>query len=210
MGAMAAGDLDQMVATFAIETYVDHFDMAAYLNWIRMYAPATSPLMVPAATPFGRALDVEQRQANVVDQIGRQYLSLVEPALDLSQPMVLTDDSAADDLSAGLDAAVGALDTSGVGTFSFVPLDKVDPDAAQLYDSAQNQANLDSRNAYLGADELTDLVVQFDVGGQPYLGFFSAVRYGDSWWLEQLGGNFATLVGVDPLRAGAVPAADVA
>ena len=69
--------------------------------------PATGPLMVPPATPFSRALGVEQRQANVVGQIGRQYLSLVEPDLDLSQPMVLTDDSAVDDFSAGLDAAVG-------------------------------------------------------------------------------------------------------
>ena len=33
----------------------------------------------------------------------------------------LTDDSAVDDLSAGLDAAVGALDTSGVGTFTLRP-----------------------------------------------------------------------------------------
>ncbi len=53
------------------------------------------------------------------------------------------------------------------------------------------------------------MVVQFDVGGQPYLGFFSVVRYGDSWWLEQLGGNFATLVGVDAFHVGAAPKGDV-
>ena len=51
--------------------------------------------------------------------------------------------------------------------------------------------------------------MRFDVGGQPYLGFFSVVRYGESWWLEQLGGNFATLVGVDLLHAGAVATGDI-
>jgi len=62
MNAMAAGDLDQMVGTFAVETYVDNFDFDVYLARIRAYSPFVAPLLVPPATPFTRALDVEQRQ----------------------------------------------------------------------------------------------------------------------------------------------------
>ena len=60
-----------------------------------------------------------------------------------------------------------------------------------------------------GADELTDLVVQFTVGEQEYLAFFSVARYGDAWWIEQLGGNFASLLGIGALQVGAVPTDEI-
>jgi hypothetical protein len=31
------------------------------------------------------------------------------------------------------------------------------------------------------------------------------VRYGDAWWVDQLGGSFATLMGVPTLEVGAAP-----
>ena len=158
-----------------------------------------APLLVPPATPFTRALDVEQRQATVVGQIARQYLGLAVPDLDLTQTVNLPDDSSVGDLSTELTTAVTGVDLSGVGSFTFVPLADVDAAAATNYASEQNRANLDAYRASVGADEVTDLVVRFEVGGQSFLGFFSALRYGDAWWLDQIGGNFAVLVGVDPV-----------
>ena len=205
MNAMAAGDLDQMVGTFAVETYVDNFDFDVYLARIRAYSPFVAPLLVPPATPFTRALDVEQRQGAVVGQIARQYLGLAVPDLDLTQTVNLPDDSSVGDLSTALTTAVTDVDLSGVGSFTFVPLADVDAAAATNYASEQNRANLDAYRASVGADEVTDVVVRFEVGGQSFLGFFSALRYGDAWWLDQIGGNFSVLVGVDAFHAGAAP-----
>ena len=180
-----------------------------YLARIRAYSPFVAPLLVPPATPFTRALDVEQRQGAVVGQIARQYLGLAVPDLDLTQTVNLPDDSSVGDLSTELTTAVTGVDLSAVGSFTFVPLADVDAAAATNYASEQNRANLDAYRATVGADEVTDLVVRFEVGGQSFLGFFSALRYGDAWWLDQIGGNFSVLVGVDAFHAGAAPEGDV-
>ena len=37
MNTMAAGDLDQMVGTFAVETYVDNFDFDIYSRGTHTY-----------------------------------------------------------------------------------------------------------------------------------------------------------------------------
>ena len=100
---------------------------------------------------------------------------------------------------------VAALDTAEIGSFTFVPLADVDAAAAEEYESEHNQTNLDELRRILGADELTDVVVRFTIEGSEFLAFFSVVRYGDAWWVDQLGGNFATLMGVPTLAVGAAP-----
>jgi hypothetical protein len=202
MTALAAGDLDAMVGTFAVETFVDRFDLRAYLEFIGVYSAAAIPVLLPAETPLATALDVEQRHADVVNQIRRQFVTLADPTIDPSELIVLTDDATLDEFYANLVATVVGVDTEGAGSFAFVALGDVDPESAELYESENNQANIEARRVVLGADAITDLAVRFDLGGRGFLAFFSIVRYADGWWVEQLGGNFATLLGVDPLSAG--------
>jgi hypothetical protein len=206
MNALAAADLDAMVGSFAVETFVDHFDLRAYLERVGVYSAVATPLQLPPDTPFTRALDLEQRQGAVVDQVRRQFVTLADPALDPTEFIALTDDAALDEFYTNFVAAVEAVDTQSARSFTFVALEDVDPASAARYESADNQANLDAHRAVLGADAITDLVVRFDVGGHGFLAFFSVVRYADGWWVEQLGGDFATLLGIDLVRAGTVPA----
>jgi hypothetical protein len=44
-----------------------------------------------------------------------------------------------------------------------------------------------SREAVLGADELTDLAVRFRSRDGDVYALFGVVRYGDQWWLSELG-----------------------
>ena len=165
--------------------------------------------MVPAETPFSRALGIEQRRGDVIGQIVYQYVALADPELVPNQTINLTDEAALEDFYSGLASAVAAVDTADAGSFTFVSMADVDPDAAADYGSEQNQANIEALRAVFGADELTDLVVQFTVGEQEYLAFFSVARYGDAWWIEQLGGNFANLLGIGALQVGAVPTDEI-
>ena len=209
MNGLAAGDLDAIVSGFAVETFVENFDLRGYLEWIGVYSTSATPLLVPAETPFSQALVVEERHGDVIGQIVYQYLTLSNPELDPSETVVLTDDATLDDFYSSLVSAITTIDTSEVGSFTFVPLTDVDPAVAETYESERNQTNLDTRRGVLGADEITDLVVRFTVGGQQYLAFFSVVRYGEAWWIEQLGGNFASLVGIPILQVGATPADEI-
>ena len=205
MNGLAASDLDAMASSFAIETFVDQFDFRAYLERIRAYSAAATPMLVPPATPLSRALAVEERHGDVIGQILYQYLALADPAFDPFETVVLSDDAVLDDFYNGLTTAVASVDMADASSFTFVPLADVDAESAERYESEQNQANLDSLRQVLGADELTDLVVRFTVSGHEYFAFFSVARYGDAWWVEQLGGNFASLMGIPPLRVGAAP-----
>jgi hypothetical protein len=205
MSALAAGDLDAMVGTFAVETFVDRFDLRGYLERIGAYSAVATPQLLPPETPLARALDVEQRHADVVNQIRRQFVTLADPGLDPTELIALTDDATLDDFYTGLVATVQEVDTQGAGSFAFVALADVDAASAELYESEDNQANLEARRVVLGADAITDLAVRFDLGGDGFLAFFSLVRYADGWWVEQLGGNFAILLGIDALSAGTEP-----
>ena len=205
MDGLAAADLDAMVSSFAVETFVEHFDFRAYLERIQAYQLAAMPLLLPPETPFTEALAVEQRHNNVVQQVVFQSLRLVDPELDMTQAISLTDETELDEFYSGLASAVAALDTAEIGSFTFVPLAEVDPAAAEDYESEQNQTNLDEQREVVGADEITDLVVRFTAGGREFFAFFSVVRYGDAWWIAQLGGNFAQLLGIPALEVGAAP-----
>jgi hypothetical protein len=205
MNGLAAGDADAMVSSFAIETFAEHFDLRAYLEWIGAYTLGATPILVPAETPFAAALGVEQRHGNVINQILFQYLGLIAPDVDPSLTVNVTDDTTLDEFYGDLDTAVTALDTSEIESFTFVPRAEVDPAAAEAYESEQNQANLDRRRGIFGADEISDVVVRFAVGGREFFAFFSVIRYGDAWWIDQLGGNFAQLLAIPALKVGAAP-----
>ena len=209
MDGLAAGDLDAMVSTFAVETFADNFDLRAYLERIGAYSASVTPVLVPAETPFTQALGVEQRHAEVIGQIRFQFLALADPDLEPTEMINLTDGTTLDDFYNGLVTAVAEVDLAEVGSFTFVPMADVDPSAAEDYASEQNQANLEELGDVFGADEITDLVVSFTIGGQEFLAFFSVVRYGDAWWVERLGGNFANLMGIPALRVGAAPADEI-
>lgn len=205
MTGLAAGDLDAMVSAFAVETFVDHFDLRAYLERVGVYSATVTPVLVPAETPFTRALGVEHRHGDVIGQIRFQFLALADPELEPTEVVTL-DDTTLEDFYTNLVAAAAEVELTEVGSFTFVPMADVDPAAAEAHQSEQNQANLESLREVFGADEIADLVVRFTVGEQEFLAFFSVVRYGDAWWVEQLGGNFANLMGIPALRVGAAPA----
>ena len=69
MNGLAGVDVDAMVSSFAVETFVDHFDFRAYLERLGVYSATVTPVVVPAETPFARALGVEQRHGDVIGQI---------------------------------------------------------------------------------------------------------------------------------------------
>ena len=151
MNGLADSDVDAMVSSFAVETYVEHFDLRAYLELVRVYSVPGNPLLVPAETPFSASLGVEQRHSSVIDQILFQYLALVDPKLDLATSVNVSDETVLDEFYSSLGSAVSTLDTTEVASFTFVPLADVDAAAAEDYESEQNQANLDSRREEFSA-----------------------------------------------------------
>lgn len=97
MNALAGADVEAMVGAFAIETFVDRFDLRAYLERIGVFSAAAAPVLIPPETPFTRALAVEERRGSVFGQIRFQYLAFADLDIDLGQGVNLTADTTVDD-----------------------------------------------------------------------------------------------------------------
>jgi hypothetical protein len=205
MGVLQQADLGAMTSAFAIETYVANYDLTADLTRIKAYVP-TAPIKLPPSDPFNVALNTESRRAQVVGGVLNQYLRLCCPDLDRSNVQALPDDAAVTSLVDELAASASSDVLTSIDTFTFVPLDDVSADTFEAYSSDRNEQNITGLEAILGADELTDLAVRFTTPDGDVYALFGVVRYGDQWWVHELGGTFAALLGLGFFDGGIVPA----
>jgi hypothetical protein len=200
---MADGDLGTMVGAFAIETYAANYDLTAYLEWIGAYGP-TAPVLLPASDPFNVALNTESRYSRVVSSITFQYLTLSYPDFEPMEVQPLADDAAVDSFLEDLSANATSEGLSSIESFTFVPLEEVSAAAYEHYISDNNRQSMARRDSIVGADESTDVAVRFPTAGGDVYALFSLVRYADTWWIHDLGGTFATLIGLEFTSSGIV------
>lgn len=198
--AFSAGDLAGAMAALSIEVYVENFDFEAMIEWQSFYLPAGNAVPLPSGDPLNTAINAEQRRAVVVDQILDQYFTLLDPELERTRGEQVDD---AAEFTSSLTATMTSESLAGLAEFEFVPLDDVDADAAELY-AGRDVENRANRDAVLGADETLAIAATTTVEGRPVTLLFEAVRYGDAWWLDSLGGRFATIVGLDYQNAGVI------
>jgi len=203
LGAMAAADFDGAVAAFAIEPYVERFDFAAMLEWLRYYQSFSSAQPLPSSNPFNAAINRQQRRALVAGQVTNQYFALVNPTFDRSATgTAFDDDAAVEAFVAELEAAMDPARLADLATYEPIDPAELDADAAELL-AGERGTELDRRQlAIAGADESAELAVSSAIGGRPVALLFRALRYGDSWWLETLQGILAQLLGLESLSPG--------
>jgi hypothetical protein len=198
LDALRAADVDGMIATFAMETYVERFDFERYLNRVKAYTGAMEQRL-PSASTFAKGINLAQRQGSLAVAICRQYLALFidDTAILEGAPIPLTEEEVTELARALADPA--HLQTLGSLRLAvFVP-------PAQLsdqYDSEQIGENISARAGVFGADELVDVAARVEIGERRYLFFFDVARYGDRWYNLGLSGTLANLMYVGATSGG--------
>lgn len=71
--AMQEGDVQGMLSTFAIETYVDNVDAQTYLTRMGAFVPDDQE-GVPLSNAYAREIAISRRYAGLADQLYMQYL----------------------------------------------------------------------------------------------------------------------------------------
>lgn len=199
MMAMSTGDLHGAIATFAVETYVANYDFEAVAELMGFYLSYNGLPPLPPDDPLNTALNVELRRSEVVRQILNQYFALVNPGLNGPQGEPVED---AAEFTESMSSAMASDALAGLADFEFVALEDIDPETAEMYageEVAQQQAE---RGAAFGIDESQAVAVETSVDGVGVTLLFDVARYGETWWLETLGGRFAILENVDNINAG--------
>lgn len=196
-------DLSQMLSAFAIESFVEHYDLKAMLEQIRAYTYSMA-IKLPNTNEIFESINVEARKGEIVQAIQFQLMSFHMPELDITQPVTFAGDDSAEAIATFLEAFEAntrTLTIKGLQFDAFIAPETLN----ELYLSEQNQKNLAKRAPVYGADEIKSVVASLTVEGKPYVLCCDAIRYGDAWYLLSLGGNISQLLGLSMFSGGLVP-----
>lgn len=198
--ALKRGDADGMLAACAVETYADSFDLAAQIERLQVYIPYSS--LLPDSDAMSQALNASLRQAELSQAMRLQYqfLSANDSALTDGAPIRLGDGESGQ-------ALLDRLYHSGLLSFlnTMVIGDAIDPTVLSTrYESELNQANLARQAAILGAQELRSVAIPVLFGSESLVFCPDVARYDGRWYIVNLQGNLANLLGSPSTQGGLV------
>lgn len=195
------GNLEGMLSTFAVESYVENFDMAMY---IEMNGIILSPraMAVTGTYPWnndpGAALNLELRRQQVCDIIYAQYISQLlagteyESILDgMPKPLDAPSDEAEQFIRI-LRRPPG---------FSNMKIGKALFGEDMLSESVLEQhSEILTRPNAAKADKLQDVCLELTIDGADYFLFFQTGRYHGKWYNMDSNSTLALLLGESSAR----------
>ncbi|MCL2811858.1 MAG: hypothetical protein FWD25_08215 [Clostridia bacterium] len=195
------GDLAQMISTFAIETYVEHFDLAAHIERRNQYDVTMRmifsnrrrlPVNLPNANPLIKELNIESRRSDIVIGIldllmGFQFTDQFDLYVSIA-PFPNEDFGDVVDFVDMLRENMESMALQSTVFETFMELEELD----EFFATENSQLYYDRICRTSGADEAKDTAVLLMIGAEPYVLCATAIRYGERWYLESLGGVFAS------------------
>ena len=201
--ALKKGDVEGMLATFAIETYVAEMDAQADLERTGVFQPSYG-MRLPLGGDYQRQVAVAVRYGQLAESLASQWMLYSWPegyaAFD-GASVALSEDGDAEAFLAGLaedDAAALWQEMEVVG---FVEPERM---STQYSDGSQSRAR---QAASYGCDEIVSVVAKLDIGGEEWYQCMDAARYGEKWYNLSLIGYIGHLLGLSLYSGGLVPAA---
>lgn len=196
-------DIDAMLSAIAVESYVEHYDLEAAAERIKVYFPLQE-IRLPNSNAYHLKLNIASRRDQLIKTITNQYLYYNSPGTlnDFENVHFAgTDDIA--DFFEGIER-----DTE---KYVFADLEIGDvhepEDVSELYSTDKNLKNIARQAEMFGVDEddVANVVIEFEADGQNWLFCPQAVRYNGKWYLQSAQGNPAILAGMPAISGGIAP-----
>ena len=198
--ALRDQDVDAMVSTFAVESYVENFDLEAWCERLQCYAP-NFEMKFPNSNEYNADLNLATRQAYVINQIANQYLIYNVLSVEPGMTMTIYDNPAlVSEIENDTDNYVFS-DLEITGTMS------PDDITNDIYSAEKNQENLIFQNKAFGVDDLKDVsnvVITFDADGESWYFCPQLIRYEGRWYVQYLAGNAAAIMGINTQAGGII------
>ena len=205
LDALKEGDVEGMLSTFAMETYVDNLDLEAYVERLRVYVPISgTPL--PGDSDLVQAINLEKRRATFTQIFAYQYLTLLDPDSPILEAEPLeVDEGQASEFLAQLEVRDDLEKLSEMTVGLTVSPERL----TDAYQQENNQENLRRLTNVYGADEIQSLALRVTVDGRDYLFCPDLVRYDDTWYVLSPMGNLGLLLGGATYTGGFLPADEI-
>lgn len=202
------GDLEGMLSTFAVESYVDNFDLEAYcelLGNFQLYTASSLGTAFPDGEGLAEKINVEMRRGTIIDRIYYQYmvgllsgteLEVVVKAGQLVTPPDQREEQL-DELMRVLRQDPG-FSNMKIGE-ALCAEDMLSEDDFERY-----LKNLD--RSYRGADEIQDVCLELTIDGEDYRLFIQTGRYHGKWYNLTFDGVLGSMSGISVVSGGLCPA----
>ena len=194
--ALKKGDVQKILSTFAIESYVKNFDLEAYLEQNRVYSISIQ-IPFPVTDEYTTELAKISRQAFIVRSLSNMYLSLG----DLEDPYAPVNFNGSpynrpaeliEDIT--IDNWMDMLSKMKIGDVHTAEAFSSNLDA--LNNNMKRQANA------LGCSELVPLAVEVTLDGVEYYLCADIACYDGRWYVCNQLGTIASILGADSLTGG--------
>lgn len=192
--ALNCGDIDGVLSTFAIESYVDNFDTRAHMKRNLCFTPTAPGNLVYEmgdGREFDRDIRIKMREATLMSHI---YTMLSQYTIHHNMMTIgpFTDDEA--------DEFVDNMEkTNFIEKWSKMELVKfIDPDEITdyKYSIEQNVYNRNINVGVYGCEELENVCALVTIDGERYYQFAECGRYNGKWYMITPAGNLSAIMGV--------------
>ncbi len=196
--SLAANEQDKMIGGFAVESYVDHFDFQSRLESTGGYIFMQQEINLPVINGFTRDLNLQSRKKEIQRNILKQYAALGsysgKDMSDLAQSMELN-------VSSILLEMPNRLNLNTIKVLGYIIPERI----SEFYGSDEFQNLRLRRMKEYGADNTESIAVVFEFNGARYVSCIDTVKYGDKWYIHELGGELSSLLGLNINYAGIIP-----
>lgn len=185
LAAREACDLSAILATFAIETYVENYNSHALLENLKLLQP-TQIFYFPGSNDYMQQIQIVYRQKEIVDELAAQYIRWLWPEEDwgpyTGKAQLLREQGQIDAYYSAFDVdnteAAEAIMLTFLG-FEENVLGQLELTDVQL---ENYYAQLQKQQTILGCDEIVEKVAHVQQGELDAYLFMRCARYGDRWY----------------------------
>jgi len=202
------GDLEGAISTFAVESYVENYDMKEFLEWVQYYGMAVNSGGHLASTlnydsDFSRELNIESRRSYIIGGICNQVLAIAVESTDEEEfaeaivnrgQYTLEDDDA---IASALEflATDPKLEKIELG-------DRLDVD--ELYVNAMPQDRFLENYEDIWDSDIELVIYEVEVGRDDFTLFMYCVCYDGKWYIADFNNYVGISLSSGPFR-GLVP-----
>lgn len=208
VNAFNTGDINSVLATFAVESYVDRMDAKATLDRIRSFN-INLYSAIPVISPYTHGILIERRRNEIIQPLYYSWLLYTLHGTEYEDAgtgmaMTFQDDKTIEEFLSVLEA--NPMDNL-VGHITVKAVYSPEDEAVAYYvqnswNSEANQKNLEKLRAACGGDELAERVVFMDMDGTTAYQFMQCIRYGKKWYNLRTQSIFASMLGLSMFSNG--------
>ena len=185
--AFRNGDVDEMVSTFAIESYIECFNLEHYIKKYNGILIGNN-ILLPNSNAHTEGINKYGRLYEVSRYVRLDYLELI--GIEYNNPYNLRNDDK------GIEDLIRQLNASDLGKkLSQMKIGDTLTEEYFDYDKYTYNRQIDSMRSYLNVADLRDIAVELEIGGEEYYLFMLTANINGKWYNITTSSPLGRLVG---------------